>query len=91
MFRNRSHIFIPSVDFLLFHLHSLFSFIILGNENFPHGIEIITIADYFSLGNRNNAYLTIAPIVARLDANLHIALKDHLINVKLAHWDSDIR
>ena len=69
-----------------------FSFIkLIGNENFPHGIEIITIADYFSLGNRNNSYLTIAPAVAILDAELHIALKDHLINVKLSHWDNEIR
>ena len=59
--------------------------------NFPHGIEIITVADYFSLGNRNNSYLTIAPSVAKLDAELHIALKDHLINIKLAHWDAEIR
>jgi hypothetical protein len=86
---GRYPIFIAYVYLLLFHFFLIS--IISGNENFPHGIEIITIADYFSLGNRNNAYLTIAPIVARLDANLHIALKDHLINVKLAHWDSDIR
>ena len=70
-----------------------FSFLIksIGNENFPHGIEIITIADYFSLGNRNNSYLTIAPAVAILDAELHIALKDHLINVKLSHCDNEMR
>ena len=67
--------------------HSFFS----GNENFKHGIEIITIADYFSLGNRIQSYLNIAPIVASLDSDLWIALKNHLVFVKLAHWDSDIR
>ena len=30
-----------------------------GNENFPHGIEILTAADYFSLGNRRNAYVVV--------------------------------
>ena len=30
-----------------------------GHDNFPHGIEILTAADYFTLGNRANAYLDI--------------------------------
>ena len=63
----------------------------IGNENFKHGIEIITIADYFSLGNRVHSYLSIAPTVALFDSDLLVALKDHLISVKLAHWDTDIR
>ena len=85
----------PFLHVFISHAHASFSFLFsiksIGNENFPHGIEIITIADYFSLGNRNNSYLTIAPAVAILDAELHIALKDHLINVKLSHWDNEIR
>ncbi|RCH91991.1 hypothetical protein CU098_001782, partial [Rhizopus stolonifer] len=32
---------------------------------FPHGIDIIQKADYFSLGNRNNAFLSIAFDIAR--------------------------
>lgn len=31
---------------------------------FPHGIEIITAADFFALGNRARAYLDIAPKIA---------------------------
>ena len=27
--------------------------------NFPHGIEILTLADYFALGNRSNAFLNV--------------------------------
>ena len=26
---------------------------------FPHGIDIVTTADYFAVGNRSNTYLTI--------------------------------
>jgi hypothetical protein len=32
--------------------------------SFAHGIEIVTQADFFSLGNRTRAYLEIAPAVA---------------------------
>ena len=74
---------------LIFFLNLFYIF--LGNENFHHGIEIITIADYFSLGNRIHSYLTIAPTVAFFDQKLHIALSNHLLTVKLAHWDVDIR
>ena len=38
-----------------------------GHENFPHGIEILTAADYFTLGVRSNAYLKIAIFVASFD------------------------
>ena len=66
-----------------------------GNENFPNGIEIITIADYFSLGNRVGAYMDIAPRVSYLDLAvggcLHEALLHHLLEVKLMHWDSELR
>ena len=30
---------------------------------FPHGINILTTADYFALGNINNAYLDIRSVV----------------------------
>lgn len=47
-----------------------------GDENFPHGIEVLAVADYFTLGNRYNAYLTIAPAVARMsDAFLHFIVR----------------
>lgn len=32
---------------------------------FPHGIDIIQVADYFSVGNRNNAFLNIAAEIAK--------------------------
>ena len=63
-----------------------------GNQNFPNGIEIIGIADYFSLGNRTHSYLDIAPVVAKLDiGKLGDALRHHLHTCKLSHWDENIR
>jgi len=32
--------------------------------NFPHGIDIVTVADYFSVGSRNNSYLGVATYLA---------------------------
>ena len=48
-------------------------------------------ADYFSLGNRSNAYLTIAPIIAQLSPRFHAFIVQHLYQHKLAHWDSEVR
>ena len=62
-----------------------------GNENFPLGIPIITIADYFTLGKRNNAYLSIAPEIAAMADEHHEVLIFHLLDVKVCHWDIDIR
>jgi hypothetical protein len=62
-----------------------------GNENFPFGIEVIAVADYFSLGNRNNAYLTIAPIIAELSPRFNEFIVKHLYECKLSHWDIDVR
>lgn len=61
-----------------------------GHDNFPHGIDILTCADYFALGNRANAYLTVAPQVAKWPAYCS-ALIQEAATVKLVHWDSDIR
>ena len=62
-----------------------------GNVNFPLGIEIITIADYFSLGNRSQAYCIIAPKIASMDAAVHKSAVIHLHESKLCHWDREIR
>jgi hypothetical protein len=62
-----------------------------GNQNFPNGIEIITIADYFSLGNRAAAYSTIAPAVAGMADWYVEPFVDYLISSKVGHWDKEIR
>ena len=58
--------------------------------SFPHGIDILTEADYFTLGNRNHAYLQVSCFVAQYPEYLH-CLIDHLMEVKLKHWDIVIR
>eukprot|EP01119_Soliformovum_irregulare_P014237 TRINITY_DN3884_c2_g1_i1.p1 TRINITY_DN3884_c2_g1~~TRINITY_DN3884_c2_g1_i1.p1 ORF type:complete len:1072 (-),score=395.86 TRINITY_DN3884_c2_g1_i1:58-3273(-) len=58
--------------------------------NFPHGIDIVTAADYFSLSNRNEAFTTVLTSVARFD-EYRMPLIDHLVDVKIQHWDKSIR
>lgn len=52
--------------------------------SFPHGIEILTEADYFTLGNRNHAYLHVSCFVSQFPEYLH-SLINHLLEVKLKH------
>jgi hypothetical protein len=61
-----------------------------GHDNFKHGIEILTSADYFTLGNRANAFVHVAPAVA-VFAEYRYALLDTLLGDKLHHWDADVR
>ncbi|KAA0174646.1 hypothetical protein FNF27_03769 [Cafeteria roenbergensis] len=61
-----------------------------GADNFPHGIAILTAADYFSLGNRAHAFTHVARQVATF-ATYRGALLEHLVGVKLRHWDVDVR
>jgi hypothetical protein len=62
-----------------------------GNDNFPFGIDVITVADYFSLGNRLNAYLEVAPVVAGMCKSFNECLLNHLCTIKISHWDEEIR
>eukprot|EP01063_Lacrimia_lanifica_P017782 TRINITY_DN24785_c0_g1_i1.p1 TRINITY_DN24785_c0_g1~~TRINITY_DN24785_c0_g1_i1.p1 ORF type:complete len:1230 (+),score=482.20 TRINITY_DN24785_c0_g1_i1:64-3753(+) len=59
--------------------------------NFPHGIDIVTRADYYNLSNRKRAYLQIAPTVASYDAQYHEHFATVLVENRLAHHDRDIR
>ena len=62
-----------------------------GNTNVPHGIDIITIADYFSVGNRSHCYTALARRVVSLDTALCAPFMQHLASVKLRHWDAEVR
>lgn len=58
--------------------------------NFPKGIEIITEADYFSLGVRQNSYLLVSIFVAHYK-EYYKYFVEHLAKVKLIHCDIEIR
>jgi hypothetical protein len=61
-----------------------------GAANFPNGIAILTVADYFSLGNRRHAYTSLAFQIAKMDGYTRPLIR-HLQMVKLFHWDITIR
>lgn len=61
-----------------------------GADNFKHGIAILTAADYFSLGNRTDAFLNIAIAIAKFN-EYQKPIIHHLSDVKLQHWDNEIR
>ncbi|KAL4422042.1 hypothetical protein ABPG77_004858 [Micractinium sp. CCAP 211/92] len=58
--------------------------------SFPHGIDILTAADYFTVSVRQNAYLTVAPYVAGFPEYLE-PLAWHLLRSKLCHWEKGLR
>ena len=57
---------------------------------FPHGIEILTEADYFTLSNRTNAYLNVSCFVGQFDEYFAGMVK-HLAFTKLFHWEPNMR
>ncbi|XP_064071358.1 tubulin-specific chaperone D [Vanessa tameamea] len=57
---------------------------------FPHGIDVLTAADFQSVGPRTHAYLVVAPYVATYPEYTR-PLLDHLVDLKLEHWDCAIR
>jgi len=57
---------------------------------FPHGIEILTVADYFAVGSRSNSYLILSVFVAGFDEYSR-PLIDHLLHKKVGHWDMSVR
>jgi len=58
--------------------------------NFPHGIEILTEADYFTLSNRVNAYINVSCFVAQYPEYFP-SMVQHLAFIKLRHWEPAIR
>nr|XP_045015131.1 tubulin-specific chaperone D [Jaculus jaculus] len=57
---------------------------------FPHGIDILTAADYFAVGNISNCFLVISVFIAGFPEYTQ-PLIDHLVSMKLNHWDGAIR
>uniref|UniRef100_A0A3Q2TAI5 Tubulin-specific chaperone D n=1 Tax=Fundulus heteroclitus TaxID=8078 RepID=A0A3Q2TAI5_FUNHE len=61
-----------------------------ASGTFPHGIDILTAADYFSVGKISNCYLNISVYIASFPEYTK-SMIDHLISRKINHWDSAIR
>lgn len=57
---------------------------------FPHGIEILTEADYFTLSNRVNAYLNVSCFVGQFD-DYWLSMLQYLSKVQLRHWEPAMR
>uniref|UniRef100_A0A4W3JSU0 Tubulin-specific chaperone D n=1 Tax=Callorhinchus milii TaxID=7868 RepID=A0A4W3JSU0_CALMI len=61
-----------------------------ASGTFPHGIDILTAADYFAVGNRTHCYLKISVYIVGFPEYTQ-PLIDHLISKKFNHWDCAIR
>ncbi|XP_055448634.1 tubulin-specific chaperone D isoform X2 [Psammomys obesus] len=57
---------------------------------FPHGIDILTTADYFAVGNISHCFLAISVFIAGFQEYTKPMI-DHLVSVKINHWDGAIR
>lgn len=57
---------------------------------FPHGIEILTTADYFAVGLRSHAYIHLSSYIAQFSEYTNILI-EHLVKLKVNHWDSQVR
>ncbi|KAJ3152343.1 hypothetical protein HDU86_005872 [Geranomyces michiganensis] len=57
---------------------------------FPHGIDIVTAADYFAVGNRSAAFLDIAVKIAQYP-EYHGPICQHVASTSLMHWDPAMR
>jgi hypothetical protein len=57
---------------------------------FPHGIDILTMADYFAVGSRTASYLEISKYIGQFQEYTH-PLINHLVEHKISNWDSAVR
>ncbi|KAG9452420.1 hypothetical protein H6P81_005324 [Aristolochia fimbriata] len=58
--------------------------------NFPHGIDIVNTADYFSLSSRVNSYINVAVAIAQYNMFLQPFVEE-LVSNKICHWDKGLR
>ncbi|XP_044502891.1 tubulin-folding cofactor D-like [Mangifera indica] len=58
--------------------------------NYPHGIDIVNTADYFSLSSRVNSFLHVAVCIAQYEGYLY-PFVDELLYNKICHWDKALR
>ncbi|GMN43144.1 hypothetical protein TIFTF001_012341 [Ficus carica] len=58
--------------------------------NYPHGIDIVNTADYFSLSSRVNSYMHVAVFIAQFGGYLY-PFADELLHNKICHWEKGLR
>ncbi|CAN6460921.1 unnamed protein product [Victoria cruziana] len=58
--------------------------------DFPHGIDIINEADYFSLSSVVNSYMHVAVYIVQYEGYLHMFVEE-LRSRKISHWDKGLR
>ncbi|KAL8610270.1 hypothetical protein ACOMHN_062002 [Nucella lapillus] len=56
----------------------------------PHGIDILTTVDYYTVGTRSHCYHDLSMFIAQFE-EYTVALIDHLVTVKVCHWDNAVR
>eukprot|EP01062_Namystynia_karyoxenos_P048454 TRINITY_DN3687_c0_g1_i1.p1 TRINITY_DN3687_c0_g1~~TRINITY_DN3687_c0_g1_i1.p1 ORF type:complete len:1250 (+),score=425.28 TRINITY_DN3687_c0_g1_i1:96-3845(+) len=59
--------------------------------NFPHGIDIVTKADYFTLSSRPRAFVEVGPSLAALDPVYLKAFTRFAVDSRLCHSDRSVR
>ncbi|KAI9172975.1 hypothetical protein H9P43_007106 [Blastocladiella emersonii ATCC 22665] len=57
---------------------------------FPHGIDIVTAADFFTVGNRASAFLVAGRAIAAFD-EYHPYCVRYLLENSVFHWDPAVR
>ncbi|CAA6656204.1 unnamed protein product [Spirodela intermedia] len=57
---------------------------------FPHGIDLVNTADYFSLASRSNSYLHVAVLIAQHKDYLY-PFAEELMRYKVPHWEKSLR
>ncbi|KAJ4774444.1 Tubulin-specific chaperone D [Rhynchospora pubera] len=57
---------------------------------FPNGINIVNMADYFALSSRSNSYLHVAVSIAEYKEYLY-PFADELLSSKINHWEKGLR
>ncbi|MCO5570692.1 hypothetical protein L7F22_024419 [Adiantum nelumboides] len=58
--------------------------------DYPHGIDLVNAADYFSLASRPNAYCLVAVYVAQFE-EYRLPMIKELLDTKVRHWDRGLR
>ncbi|XP_062091606.1 tubulin-folding cofactor D [Humulus lupulus] len=58
--------------------------------NYPHGIDIVNTADYFSLSSRVHSYTHVAVFIAQFEGYPYPFAEELLYN-KICHWDKGLR